>query len=166
MEINELYLKTAFCCMACDGDIADDEVQYIANFATENAIDKVMDVEEKLNVYVSEINRLKQAFLNTFIKELSETKLSKEEELKLAKTAVDMILSDQEIEYSEIKFFKRIRSKLRVSDDEIMAVLPEDKENPNMPKKEDFLEPDICVPEEELWDINFEEIKLGFDIKC
>lgn len=152
--------------MACDGDIADGEVQYIANFATENAIDKVMDVEEKLNVYVSEINRLKQAFLNTFIKELSETELSKEEELKLAKTAVDMILSDQEIEYSEIKFFKRIRSKLKVSDDEIMDVLPEDKDNPYMLKKEDFLEPDICVPEEELWDINFEEIKLGFDIKC
>lgn len=29
MEINELYLKTAFCCMACDGDIADEEVQYV-----------------------------------------------------------------------------------------------------------------------------------------
>ena len=29
MKTNELYLKTAFCCMACDGDIATEEIELI-----------------------------------------------------------------------------------------------------------------------------------------
>lgn len=29
MKVNELYLKTAFCCMACDGDIALEELELI-----------------------------------------------------------------------------------------------------------------------------------------
>lgn len=28
----ELYLKTAFCCMVCDGNIAEEEVQLIRDY--------------------------------------------------------------------------------------------------------------------------------------
>ena len=32
----ELYLKTAFCCMACDGNIAEEEVQLIRDYTKES----------------------------------------------------------------------------------------------------------------------------------
>lgn len=29
MTLQEIYLKTVFCCMACDGDIAPEEIEII-----------------------------------------------------------------------------------------------------------------------------------------
>ena len=150
--------------MACDGEIADVEVKHIAEFAKEQGLDKTLDIEKTLNQFVSDINCLKQGFLNEYIKDLANANLKEEDELNIAKIAVDMILADEVIEYSEIKFFKRIRSKLKISDEEIRKVLPEDNDDPNVPNKEDFFAPDIYVPEEELWDINFEEIKLNLKV--
>ena len=47
--------------------------------------------------------------------------MSKEQELSILQVAVDTILSDSKIEYSEIKFFKIIRSNMKVvSDAEIL----------------------------------------------
>ena len=36
MELNELFLRTAFACMACDGDIAQEEVDLIKNLIGKN----------------------------------------------------------------------------------------------------------------------------------
>ncbi len=49
MEINELYLKTAFCCMACDGDIAPKELELIRSYVSNNELFSMVDVEKKLN---------------------------------------------------------------------------------------------------------------------
>ena len=38
MEINELYLKTAFCCMACDGDIASEELALIKEYTSNSCL--------------------------------------------------------------------------------------------------------------------------------
>ncbi|MDY6253119.1 MAG: hypothetical protein SPL48_10380 [Bacteroidales bacterium] len=49
MNTKELYLKTIFCCIACDGDIANEEVELIRNMAsTSNTFDD-LEVEELLN---------------------------------------------------------------------------------------------------------------------
>ena len=37
MNINELYIKTIFCCMACDGDIAKEEVELIKSITSKQA---------------------------------------------------------------------------------------------------------------------------------
>lgn len=39
--------------------------------------------------------------------------------------AIKTIKADEQIEYSEIKFFKNIRHRLKVSDENILAVFPE-----------------------------------------
>ena len=46
MNINELYLKTAFCCMACDGDIANEEVQLIKDYTKKSDLFVNLDVEK------------------------------------------------------------------------------------------------------------------------
>ncbi len=149
--------------MACDGDIASQEIQYVKNFANELNIGKSLIVEETLNKYVAEINKLKQFFLNNFIKELAEQHLDEDQELQLVKLSVNMILADDIIEYSEIKFFKRIRSKLKISDEQIREILPEDSDNPNMPTKNDFLDTDIHTIDNFLLDmISFKEITFDF----
>ena len=152
MKANELILKTAFCCMACDGEIAQEEINLVKQITKQSDLFSDLDVEKELNAYIAQINEQGKAFLSNYIKEVAEASLSAEEELQLVKIAIQTIEADENIEYSEVSFFKRIRAKLNISDDEILAELPD---------KEDYLMPDIMVPEEEDLNVSFENISFS-----
>jgi hypothetical protein len=62
--------------------------------------------------------------------------LSEIEELTLIDFAIQTIKADEQIEYSEIKFFKNIRHRLKISDNNILASFPD---------LEQFLEEDIVT---------------------
>lgn len=140
MTKQELYLKTIFCCMACDGEIVQEEIKVMKTMIT----GAFMGVESEaiLNTYVSEINKDGILFLKRYLNELSNSDLTVEEELKLVGLAIQMIEADNNIEYSEVKFFKKIRSRLSVSDEQILE---------HYPGKENFLLPDISASEDPVW---------------
>ena len=142
MDTKELFLKTAFCCIACDGSIATDEVEMLRSFLTETDVFEGLDVNSLLEEYVNEINGQGGAFLKGFVLDLSDVKLTKEEALMIVEIAIRSIESDNEIKYSEISFFKKIRSKLPLTDTEILERFPD---------KEDYLLPDIVQEEFEFF---------------
>ena len=154
MKIQELYLKTLFCCMACDGDIAKEEVALVRDITSKQDIFDGMDVNAVINGYVTSINANGALFLKQYLKELSSQELSNEEQKMIVDFALQTIFADNRIEYSEVKFFKKIRSRLSITDEEILA---------NHPDVEDFLLPDINVAEDPIWEnvvfdnINFAE---------
>jgi len=154
MTKQELYLKTMFCCMACDGNIAVEEVGLLKKTAIQTPLFEGMQVESILNGYVSAINRNGSLFLRKYLRELAEANLTEEEELQIVELSINMIEADNRIEYSEVKFFKKIRSRLSVSDEQILS---------QHPGKEDFLLPDIDVMEEPIWDesVTFATILLN-----
>ena len=104
MEINELYLKTAFCCMACDGDIAPKELEFIRSYVSNNELFSVVDVENKLNEYVADINQQGISFLNDYLKDIANMSLTETQELNIVRIAIQMIEVDNKIEYSEIDY--------------------------------------------------------------
>ena len=154
MNIQELYLKTIFCCMACDGDIANEEVALVHDITSKQDAFDGKDVNAVINGYVASINANGALFLKQYLKELSSQELSNEEQKKIVDFALQTIFADNRIEYSEVKFFKKIRSRLSITDEEILA---------NHPDVEDFLLPDINVAEDPIWEnvvfdnINFAE---------
>lgn len=170
MDIQILYLKTEFCCMACDGDIAKEEIAYVKKMAQNDDLYKDINVEDVLNGFVNEINTKGVAFLNSFVAELGDSDLTSEEQLQVLKIAIDTIMADNKIEYSEIKFFKRIRGQMSLTDDEIMPILPNPDEIENIqlratcPEKEDFLLPDIQAPEAMDWDVSFSAIRFDENV--
>lgn len=152
MELNELYLKTAFCCMACDGEIAEEEIELIKNYVKDTDIFGSVDVEKTLNEYIANINQNGMAFLKSYLKDLKTAEKTEEHELQIVNIAIQMIEADNEILYSELKFFKRMRACLDITDDAILKEYPD---------KEDYLLPDIMQEEYEfLSDTSFSEIKL------
>lgn len=154
MKTNELILKTAFCCMACDGEIAKEEVNLVKRIAEQTELFADLNVEKDLNTYIEQINAQGKAFLSNYIKEVGEANLTTDDELELVKIAIQTIEADENIEYSEVSFFKRIRAKLNISDDKILAELPD---------KEDYLMPDIIVPDDVDFNITFENISFIAD---
>lgn len=151
MTTNELYLKTAFCCMACDGNIADEEISSLRSFANNTQYFSGVAVQEKLDEYVSSINSNGTGFLSTFLSELSKQSLTEKDQLDLIRLSIQIIEADNKIEYSEVSFFKKIRKRMTISDNKILE---------EMPDKEDYLLPDVEVPEDYDWNVTFNEIKL------
>lgn len=137
--------------MACDGDIAKEEVALIEDMTTKDNLFSVLDVQGKINEYVAAINREGKLFLNKYIEEVKATQLDDESALQLIKVAIKTIEADNQIEYSEISFFKKIRKNLQISDEAILKELPD---------KEDYLLPDIEDDYDFDWNVSFGEIQI------
>lgn len=143
---------TAFVCAACDGEIAPEEVTLVRDLTTGSDLFGDIDVEKTLNGYIEEINSTGTGFINKYLEALKTLPLTMPQQLNVIKVAVDMIEADGKILYSEVKFFKRLRSCLNIDDDAILQAFPD---------KEDYLLPDINVPEFTFDDnIKFAEINL------
>lgn len=115
-----LLLHTAFCCMACDGEIVASEVNFIKTFALNSGCFGEISIEEELNRLTKEINIKGKSFLKEYLYELSQVLLTEEQELILLQVAAQMIKADEIVQYNEILFFKIIRSELKVSNKTIL----------------------------------------------
>lgn len=153
MNLNELLLRTAFACMSCDGDIASEEVNLIKQMATEKRLFGDVDIEKELSVLIEEINYKGKGFLKNYLISLSEESLTEEEELRVADVAVQTIRSDNKIEYSEIKFFKVLRSNLKIVTDETLLQKIEGID-------ENYLAQDIRADYLQIYDDYFNTIEL------
>ena len=124
VTFDKLLLKTAFCCMASDGHIDNREVAVIKAMCKKSPLFETFNFEEEINLLVSKINLEGKEFIQYYFDLLSNTNLSEQEALTLIDFAVQTIKADEQIEYSEIKFFKNIRHRLKISDEAILKAYP------------------------------------------
>jgi uncharacterized tellurite resistance protein B-like protein len=134
INFDKLLLKTAFSCMACDGDIDKREIKLIKQLHKEYKTFGEIDISAELDTLLLAINKDGHQFLKNYFQELITFDLSEANELKIVEVAIETIKADDKVEYSEIKFFKVIRSKLKITNEPIL-----DKH----PDFEDYLEQDI-----------------------
>lgn len=155
MNHQELFLKTVFACMACDGDIAPEEVQMLRELIASTKCFQRLDVERLLKQYNNAINQNGIAFLQQYLNEIISENLSEDEQMRIIELAFKTIEADHRIEYSEIKFFKKIRTRLSLTDETILARYPE---------KEDFLLLDIHSSMDVEWnDVTFSDMALHME---
>jgi len=136
ISFDKLLLKTAFCCMASDGNIDKREIALIKSMCENSTLFKDFNFLEEINSLVNKINTRGKEFISYYFDLLSKSNLSEKEELTLIDFAIQTIKADEKIEYSEIKFFKNIRHRLKIDDENILAVFPD---------IEQYLEEDIIT---------------------
>lgn len=159
MEQNELFLRTAFACMSCDGEIASEEVELIKQMSKEKQLFGEIDIDKELDELVREINLKGKGFLKQYLVNLAEESLTEEQELKVADVAVQTIRADNRIGYSEIKFFKVLRSNLKIVSDETLLEKIEGID-------ENYLAQDIQAGYLQMYDDYFNTIELPkFEMK-
>lgn len=107
MSKEELYLKTVFCCIACDGDIATEEVDMVRELCSKDNVFSSLDSEKYFNSWITEINEQGGMFLQSYLKEINSVELNEKEQLLLVSLAIKAIEIDNRIEYAEVKFFKK-----------------------------------------------------------
>lgn len=136
--------------MVCDGNIAPEEVELVKGLVKGSKLFADFDVDEHLNAFITEVNENGAKFLSRYLNELAGFGLDKDSQMDIVNLAFQTIEADSVIEYSEIKFFKKIRSRLSLTDEEILERYPD---------KEDFLLPDINVNEGPILDeVSFDNI--------
>lgn len=133
-SFEKLLLKTAFCCMASDGHLDNREVTLIKSICEQSDFSTKLNLNEEINALVAGINANGKLFIQQFLQLLQESELSEDEQLSLIGIAVQTIHADEQVQYSEIKFFKNIRHRLKISDDVILVRFPD---------IENFLQEDI-----------------------
>jgi len=136
ISFDKLLFKTAFCCMASDGNIDKREIALIKKMCENSILFKDFNFQEEINILVNKINTRGKEFISYYFDLLGKYTLSEKEEMILIDFAIQTIKADDQIEYSEIKFFKNIRHRLNVSDESILAMFPD---------IEQFLEEDIIT---------------------
>ncbi len=136
ITFDKLLLKTAFCCMAADGSIDKREIALINSMCDTSPLFKDFIFHEEINRLVNKINTDGKAFIQYYLDLLKQAQLTEQEELTLIEFAIQTINADEQVEYSEIKFFKNIRHRLKVSDDKILERFPD---------IEQYLEEDIVT---------------------
>ena len=151
MALNELYLRTAFCCMACDGEIADEEVALLNKLALTEQVFGDPDIQMSINNYIESINKLGKVFLEEYLEDVRNACLDDSSSLQLVNIAIDTIEADNQVEYSEVSFFKRIRKQLSIKDEVILEAMPD---------KEDYLLPDVETEDIFDWSFSFQSIQL------
>ena len=137
--------------MACDGEIADEEIALLNRTATNEHVFDGLDIQDKINEFVSAINIQGKQFLNNYLDEVKGAELDDDDAIQLIKIAIETIEADNQIEYSEVSFFKRVRKNLSISDDVILN---------SMPDKEDYLLPDVEEDFDFDWNVTFGAIQL------
>lgn len=153
-DFEKLLIKSAFSCMVCDGEIDNNEMDLIKSLFRSSSFQATTNIDDLLNQFITEINSQGNDFLRLFLKELRIAVLTEEEELKLIDFCLKTIYSDFEVKYNEIKFFKIIRSKLKVSNETILEKFPTkdifleksfELIREKLPSIEQFLEEDIVT---------------------
>ena len=139
--------------MSCDGDIATEEIDMIKQMSKEKHLFGNIDINKELDKLVNEINLKGKGFLKQFLIDLAELTLTEDEELKVADVAVQTIRADNVIQYSEIKFFKVLRSNLKVVSDETLLKKIEGID-------ENYLAQDIHADYLQMYDDYFNTIEL------
>jgi len=122
--------------MASDGHIDNREIAIIKTMCANSPLFKDLNFQEEINSLVNEINTRGKEFIAYYFDLLGKFSLTEKEELNLIDFAIQTIKADDLIEYSEIKFFKNIRHRLKITDENILTVFPD---------IEQFLEKDIIT---------------------
>jgi uncharacterized tellurite resistance protein B-like protein len=136
ISFDKLLLKTAFCCAASNGTIEPQEITKIKELCEKSILFKDFDFQVEINLLVNKINTRGKEFISYYFDLIKNSTLTEQEELTLIDFAIQTIRADNETDYAEIKFFKNIRHRLKISDENILAVFPD---------IEQFLEEDIIT---------------------
>ena len=135
-EFEKILLKTAFCCLASDGNIDKREIDLIQSIFANFEQYKDLNLQDKINSFIKIYNEKGKEFFTNYFDLLKDASFSSEEELGIIDVAIRTIQADDLIEYSEIKFFKIIRHHLKATDSQILEKFPD---------IEIFLEEDIAT---------------------
>lgn len=120
---NILFL-TSFCCMACDGEIASEEVELLRNFSVHEQMFNTLDIKEEFSKCFALLTKLGNDFIKSYFQAIGKISFTDDEKISILDVAVKTILADNKVEYSEIKFFKSLFNAVNIDKNIALEKVP------------------------------------------
>ena len=112
IEFKKILFKTAFCVMACDGDIDELEIEEMKKIDSSTSYFNDIDLSNELTSLISSVKSRGKIVVQELFKTLRDNELSMVQELLIIEVALRIINADNKVDENEIKFLNLLRSKL------------------------------------------------------
>jgi len=119
-DFKKLLFKTAFCCMACDGQIDEREINEMKYMDKQTSYFDDIDLSSELGLLLSDLKQNGKQIVDKLFNDIKSANLNLVQELLMLEVALRIIYSDKRIDENEVRFLKLLRSKLLVYDEVIM----------------------------------------------
>jgi len=123
-EFKDFLFKSAIMAMACDGDIAETEIEEIKAIVANEIYFIGYDYEEPLKSNIQNIKTNGKTALNQYLKEIETNNLSENQEILLVEVLLRIIEADNDVQTSEIKFLQMAKAKLKLDDQTLIVKFP------------------------------------------
>jgi len=114
LKFKKLLFKVAFCTMACDGDIDDREIEEIKLMDKNSSYFADTDLSKELTELIDDFKEKGVGVIETLFDDLGNINLTIVQELLILEVAIRIIYADKRVDDNEKKFFRFLRSKLKV----------------------------------------------------
>ena len=119
-EFKKILFKTAFCSMACDGNIDDLEIEEMKQIDKNTSYFSKVDLSKELDKLIKKIKADGKKVISELFETLRNVDLNIVQELLVLEVAMRIISADNRHEKNEIKFLNLLRSKLDVDNEIIL----------------------------------------------
>jgi uncharacterized tellurite resistance protein B-like protein len=113
-DFQKLLFRTAFCIMACDGDIDEREVAEIKKMNQSAAYFQGIDLSNELEALLTDLKEKGNRIVDELFDTLDGMEISTVQELLILEVTFRIIYADERVDENEIKFLRYLRSKLKV----------------------------------------------------
>lgn len=120
----DLLIQTAIACVACDGTFDDRELDILRKYVSEKKLCEKDQLEQIITDFKGKFSKEGLDTLRSIINHLMAAGYDREETISILKTAHEIILADEKIEYLEIKFFKMLCKVLHVPQESLKEIIP------------------------------------------
>jgi uncharacterized tellurite resistance protein B-like protein len=123
-EFKSFLFRSAVIAMACDGDIAESEINAIKSLANDEIFFLGLDYDDLLQKNVNEIKLTGKLAINNYLAELALIELNTRQESQLIEVLLAVINADNKSEESELKFLHLVKSKLKIDQETLIVQFP------------------------------------------
>ncbi|MEI6313087.1 MAG: hypothetical protein WCP57_12570 [Bacteroidota bacterium] len=124
-DFKSFLFKSAVMAMACDGEIAEEEIIEIKNIVTNEIYFMGYDFENPLKSNLENIKVNGKNAINQYLQEIASNDLNEQQEILLIEVVLRMILADAKVEESELKFLQMVKSKLKTDEQTLIVKFPQ-----------------------------------------
>jgi uncharacterized tellurite resistance protein B-like protein len=123
-DFKTFLFKSAVMAMACDGDIAEEEINEIKNIVANEIYFMGYDFEEPLKSNIKNIKVNGKNAINQYLQEIVTNDLNEHQEILLVEVLLRMIQADTKVEESELQFLHLVKSKLKTDEVTLITNFP------------------------------------------
>lgn len=123
-EFKDFLFRSAVIAMACDGDIAEKEIEEIKTIVDNEIYFMGYDFEEALNDNIEKIRGNGKSEINSYLQEIESNHLNEHQEILLIEVLLRIIESDDEVQENELKFLQMVKSKLKADEQTLIVKFP------------------------------------------